>query len=503
MWKQTRIILFATLLVVALVLAACGGSAPEAEYVESRASINRGEILAAQDIRVAEYLQYFEQQFPAPSNTAVSLDVRLGNTQLPITGGDAYLQIGLQAREIDHATQSRPLNLAFVIDASESMTAPDKMPLVIKSLKTFVAQLDPDDLVSIVTYNDEVTVVSEARFVDSGDWVQTAVSAIEIKGGSNLHAGMLAGFAQVDANFDIRRNNRVILLTDGAANRGVTNAEQIAADALAYNAQGIRMSTIGMGATYSRELLTTLAAQGNGSYVYLDGPAEVERVFEDNAATFRDMVATNIKMTLVPEPGIELTQMTGVSRNKINASGLVVPLWDLSTNSSQVLLAILTAGDVTAYGTGPQKIATVSITYFDEDGLRKRTQTQDVIVELHDGLFSHNPLWDLEVYRNVVIQDTAEGLKEISDLFDAERYEAAWYLSGQLEAQLNAIYELTNDAQIAEQARLLQRYQQTLADAVYQIQGRAPNARYLRDSELKVLRSSVQQQTLPEVQLDE
>jgi len=66
-------------------------------------------------------------------------------------------------------------------------------------------------------------------------------------------------------NFDIRRNNRVILLTDGIANRGITDPDRIAGDALAYNERGIYLSVIGLGLDYNDELLSRLARQGKGA----------------------------------------------------------------------------------------------------------------------------------------------------------------------------------------------------------------------------------------------
>ncbi len=501
LWPYLRVYSAALFIIAAYILAACGGAAPEAEFVEARASINRGEIVEAQDIRVAEYVQYFDQQLPAPTQDAVGLDLRLGNTQLPVTGGNAYLQIGLQAREISSTNDTLPLNLAFVIDASGSMDEADKMPLVKRGLITFIEQLDPDDQVAIVIYNNDATVISGARFVDDGKWVREAVERIQPTGNTNLHAGMMEGFRQVDANFDVRRNNRVILLTDGVANKGQVDPYRIAADALSYNERGIQLSTIGLGADYNGDLLSDLATQGNGGYSYIDGAAEIDRVFRENAATFREMVATDIKLALIPEPGIQLVTLTGVN-GTLPTDGVSVPMWDLSTNSYQVLLAKLDANSVTRYGTGMQKIATVEVTYFDESARREQTLRQDVTVELLDPLYNYNPLWDLEVYRNVVIQDTAEGLREISNLFDAERYEQAWYLAGQLEAQLNDVFALTNDPQIDEQARLLRKYQQTLSSAVYEINGRAPDTRYLRASDLETLRGETQVQRLPEVQLD-
>ncbi len=86
----------------------------------------------------------------------------------------------------------------------------------------------------------------------------------------------------------------------------------------------------------------------------------------------------------------------------------------------------------------------------------------------------YNPAWDLEIYRNVTIQRTAEAMKEIDQLFDSEKYEEAWRIAVDLEQQLNEVASLTGDSQISEDAALMRKYQQTLSEAVWQMEGRSP-----------------------------
>ena len=86
----------------------------------------------------------------------------------------------------------------------------------------------------------------------------------------------------------------------------------------------------------------------------------------------------------------------------------------------------------------------------------------------------YDPLWDVEVLRNVTIQRTAEGLKEISQLYQAQRYQEAWNLAHRLEADLRAVAALTGEKQMAADADLMRRYQETLAQWVRRQTGRGP-----------------------------
>ena len=293
------------ILIVILVLTACGGQAPEASKARSRAVINAGDIVPAEEIRVAEYLQYYEQNLPQPEHETVGLDLRLGNSRMPVQGGAAWLQMGLQTKS-DDAELVAPLNLALVIDRSGSMDEPDKMPFVKQSLRIFLESLNSDDIISIITYSDEAQVLLPAQPVGDKQWIQAAIDRIRPAGSTNLHAGMMLGLQEVDKNFDIRRNNRVILLTDGIANRGVTDPTQISTDALAYNQRNIYLSTIGLGLEFNDALLSQLARQGKGGYSFVDSAQEMDRIFREHVAGLKQRAASEVSLTILPAKGVRL-----------------------------------------------------------------------------------------------------------------------------------------------------------------------------------------------------
>ncbi len=470
-FSPTESHLAAILAVLLLVgLTACGAE-QEASKPRSRAVINAGDIVPAEEIRVAEYLQYYEQYFPEPVSDAVGMDLRLGNSRLPSQGGLAWLQIGLQTRSAAEEMIA-PLNLAIVIDRSGSMDERDKMPYLKQSLEIFLQSLNPEDIVAIVAYSDTAEVLLPARSVGDGGWIQRVVAGIRAGGATNLHAGMMAGFQEVDRNFDIRLNNRVILLTDGIANRGVTDPDRIAADALAYNERGIYLSTIGLGLQFNDALLSELAHQGKGGYNFVDSAQEMDRVFREQVAGLKQRVASDVTVMVIPETGVRLVGLTGLDGSP-PSQGASISLWPMGTGHSAVVLAQLQVGP----SAGPvvaRPLARVQLQYFDEFAQRMISREGTVTAEMVAGLASYDPTWDLEVLRNVTIQRTAEGMRDIDRLFGAREYEAAWRLAVHLEQQLTEVARLTHDEQMLEDAALMQRYQQTLADAVWETENRAP-----------------------------
>ena len=436
----------------------CAGAVPDSSKAISRGAINRGAIVPAENVRVAEYLNYYEQRFPEPTDQPLGLDVRLGNAQVPPHGGEVWMQIGLQAQRPADG-QRTPLNLALVLDKSGSMGDTGKMTYLKQSLDVFLHSLRPDDIVSIVAYSDDAVVLRPTEAVGDGRWISKTIQRLEPEGWTNLHAGLMLGFQEVERHFDIRRNNRVLLLTDGRANRGETNPTRIAADALAYNEQGIYLSTIGMGVDLDDQLLSTLANQGHGAYHFIDSYDEMDKVFRTEAEGLVEKVARDITITLESAGG-ELVSITGYE-GQPPSRGAQVKLFDMGAGDSQVLLARFRVSSIRT----PKPLAAVRLTYTDVFGQRQREISAHPLIR-PGGDTAFDNLQDIEVLRNVTIADSAAALRSIDGLFEQGRYAEAWGLARQMEERLRHVAALTGDEQMVQDADLFRRYQVTLAEAL-------------------------------------
>jgi Ca-activated chloride channel homolog len=467
-----RNVLAGSILLVALTVG-MSGCAPSVDTSKSRsrAVIQSGGIVPAEELRVGEYLNYYEQSFPEPQNSVLGLDLRLGNAQIPVEGGEAWLQIGIQAKSEEPDTIA-PLNLALVIDRSGSMDSPEKMPYLKGSLRVFLHSLAANDVVSIVAYNDTAEVIEPAREVGDGHWIDAAIDRLYPGGSTNLHDGLMAGFREVDRGFDVRRNNRVILLTDGIANVGVTDPDRIAEAAKAYNERGIYLSTIGLGQEFNDALLSQLATQGKGAYHFIDSAEEAEKVFRRDVLGLVQKAAADVSVKIEPGDGVRLVGLTGYG-GQPPAGPVEVRLRDMGSGDSQVVLAQL---DVAPGRAGRRPLAQVELKYTDLFAQRGGEGMGQPVYADAGAMEDYDPLWDLELLRNVTVQRTAEGMKEIDRLYRAERYQGAWDIAHQLEGELREVARLTNEAQMVKDADLMRQYQDTLAQWVESQTGHRPTA---------------------------
>ncbi len=447
------------LIILTLLLTGCA-AAQDVSKSYSRAVINQGEIVPAESVRVHEYLNYYEQRFPEPSDQPLGLDLRLGNTHIPTSGGEVWLQIGLQAQSLDHEERT-PLNLTLVLDCSGSMASGSKMDSLKQSLEVFLTSLQPDDIIAIVGYDDRAYVLRNAQPVGNGSWVRNVVRSLSPGGSTNLHAGLMLGFEEVWGSFDIRRNNRVILLTDGIANVGLTNPERIAADALIYNRKGIYLSTIGLGIDMNDELLNTLADQGRGAYHFIDSVQEMDKVFRKEVDGLVERVANDVRISIQPAAGVQLTSITG-HEGTPPQNGVQVVLYDMGAGQSQVLIARL---QVSPCNSGEQALAEVTLEYTDAFAQQSR-QVSGLASAQAEVMDVYDPVYDIEVRRNAAIVRMAEALKEIDALCNAGRYEQAWEMAFDMEYELRAVAALAVDPQMVEDADLFSRYQMTLENVL-------------------------------------
>jgi len=485
MFKPCRLIAFALFLLLVWIMSACGapqdaarsrseyvaehGATAAANAYASETELLQG-IMPAEQVRVEEVLNYYEQNFPTPADHVLGLNATLGNTHVPAEGGEVWLQIGLQAAEAT-VQEVRPINVALVLDKSGSMADADKMSYLKQSLHIFIGGLHPEDVISIVVYDTQAHVLLPARSVGDGQALRAAIDQLTPGGSTNLHGGLMLGYQEVQKNFDARFNNRVILLTDGIANEGVTDPSQIAADSLAYNQQGIYLSTIGLGLDFNDQLLSTLAEQGKGNYHFISDAQEMERVFRQEALGLVQTVATDVWLTLDLAGGAQVQRVYGYDYD-LKGQTMRVHLDDAGAESNQILVVKL----LVSAGQGvEQPLARARLEH--DDPFADTHEVQEADLALSYGAPSpYDPLVTPSVRRNVTILQMAEALQQVSYLCDQRQYQPALSLVQEIKPRVWQIATEEGDAQMQEDVELLSNYE-TILQRLIQVSTAPPALR--------------------------
>ena len=185
------------------------------------------------------------------------------------------------------------------------MDRDDRLGLVKDSLSILVDELEDDDTVAIVTYDDSSGVVLEPTAVSDRDEILDAIDRLRPGGSTNLEAGLREGYALASDAFRAGGLNRVVLASDGVANVGVTNPDQLAMMIRGDANRGIHLVTVGFGmGNYNDVTMEQLADQGDGFYAYVDTEDEAERLFEDELTSTLLTVAKDAKIQVEFDPEV-------------------------------------------------------------------------------------------------------------------------------------------------------------------------------------------------------
>lgn len=206
----------------------------------------------------------------------------------------------------------RGIDFVVVLDRSGSMQG-SKLEYARRSLLGLVAGLTERDRFALFSYSDAVQKHCDLLAVTDTNRreIQSAVNGIYSSGATNLGGGLRAGIDLITAAGRSGHPGRVVLISDGLANRGVTDPGALGRMAAVAAGQEFAVSTVGVGADFNEFLMTRIADQGAGAYYYLDNPAAFAEMFQKEFLAVKSAAATGIAVSLALPPGVRVVDASG------------------------------------------------------------------------------------------------------------------------------------------------------------------------------------------------
>jgi Ca-activated chloride channel homolog len=231
-------------------------------YSVARRWIEESQLPPRESVRPEEYVNAFDYDYDAPRN---GLEISVDGGPSPFDDDRHLVRIGVQGEIVDDEDRGEAA-LTFVVDTSGSMDRDDRLGLVKESLSILVDELEDDDTVAIVTYDSDSGIVLEPTRARDRDAILGAIDRLRPGGSTNLEAGLRTGYELANESFRRDGINRVVLASDGVANVGVTDPDELARMIREDADRGIHLVTVGFGmGNFNDVTMEQLADQGTGS----------------------------------------------------------------------------------------------------------------------------------------------------------------------------------------------------------------------------------------------
>ena len=420
----------------------------------ARGLIQRGQKVY-KAIRTYEFLNYYDIHYPVTPTQAVGVHA----SAFDMGDGEYALQLGVSSTPVDAAAR-RDVNLTLSIDTSSSMgwgpAGETGMDRVKASCHAISAQLRQGDIISIVAWSGDQTVVVDSHLVTGPNdgALTTACNSLKAGGVTNFTTGVGKTYELAKKNSAGSRSNRVVLFSDGGAKVSEDDVELIAGNAADADAEGLYLIGVGVGDpwNYNDALMDALTEAGKGAYIFLDSTDEATLMWGARFISNVQIAARAVQVALTLPPTFQIKSFYG---EEFSEDPDEVEPQHLGANDSMIF-------SQTIQSCAPEGLdlsAPLSVTANFEEPLTLTKGTVTITTSLAELLETADPLH----HKGAAVVAYAEALKDVTSLSGAA---AVTRIELAEETVITAITALGDDADLLEIKGLLATYK-TVFDGTF------------------------------------
>jgi Ca-activated chloride channel homolog len=398
-------------------------------------------------------------------NNSVQFSYALNKPFLPLAGAEKVYLL-LECRGDGNDTASRaPINASLVLDRSGSM-AGAPLQFSKQACNFVVNQMDASDTLSLVAFDNEVDTIFAPQAVRLKDKLKRQIETIHARGTTNLSGGLLQGIQFVLQGKRDGTVNRVILLSDGHANEGVTDRNRLGAIANEFRTAGVTITTMGVGDGFDEELMELIAENGGGNFYYIQQADNIPELFKQELQGMLQIVAQNLQLQLTPSEGVRITGVYGYRSTQTEHYHNVL-LSDIYHNEEKSILVELA---ISPNSSGEHTLLNAEWTYVDiTQGAALNTAKLEIRGHFTNNLDLLSQPADPKVEKQQHITESANIIEHAIMAFDAGDIEHGKDLLQQQADKMHAFAMLRKDEEISKESQTL--YQQ-LENFAYDAQKR-------------------------------
>lgn len=286
----------------------------------------------------------------------LKLTCELSNTVVsPNAESRLYLLVSVAAPQLEMKKRTA-LNIGLTLDRSTSMEG-DKIAYCKQAIKFLINQLSADDIFSLVTFAQYARVLIPACPITNKDELKNKIDRIVADGTTNLSGGWLSTSRELSKHASPAYTHRIVLLTDGQANEGLVEDEELIEVAKNLREKKITTSAIGFGEDFNEDLLKKIADAGQGNFHFIDTPEKAPRVFAEELSELLSLYGQNLLLTVKPSSKVQFNRILHDYPLEQVRGGIEVSLGDASSGDEKMLMLVFTVPP----GTPEEEVEVASI----------------------------------------------------------------------------------------------------------------------------------------------
>ena len=289
----------------------------DASFRLCEASLRHGQLPPPHQVRAEEFINAFDYRDPAPTKK-FPLAFAWERSRHPFAHNRDLVRFSIQTAAVGREG-GQALNLVLAIDNSGSMERADRVAILREALKVLATKLRAGDTVSVVAFSRTPRLWIDGQKGAAARKKLTGFTGLVPQGGTNIESALDLGYRTALKHFIPGGNNRLILLTDGAANLGAIVPKNLRRKVESYRKRGVALDCFGIGWDgYNDHLMEALARNGDGRYAFLNSAADVERDFARKLAGALSVSAADVKVQVVFNPArVKTHRQVGYLRHQL------------------------------------------------------------------------------------------------------------------------------------------------------------------------------------------
>jgi Mg-chelatase subunit ChlD len=325
------------------------------------ASLEQGQMPEPGSIRTEEFINAFDYRDPEPA-PGVPVAFAVERARYPFAHNRDLLRFSLKTAAAGRQA-GRPMNIVLLLDSSGSMERADRVRIVQQALRVLASQLQPQDKLSVVTFSRTPRLWVDGIPGSQAGEVAQGLGGLTPEGGTNLEEAMNLAYNTAARHYLANGVNRVVLLTDGAANLGNVQPEALKQKVETNRRQGIALDCFGVGwEGYNDDLLEVLSRNGDGRYGFINSPEEAATEFAGKLAGALKVAASDVKVQVEFNPKrVTSYRQVGYAKHQLTKEQFRDNAVDAAEIAAQEAGNALYTVEVNPAGEGP--LATVRVRY--------------------------------------------------------------------------------------------------------------------------------------------